>query len=234
MTTKAEVQNEKITCSIHGESYTTFVCQHLVQGHSLGFFYGNEESLRPDAWCSDCDRFLAKHRGEWNDETEAFAKVTVICANCYDVVRQRNEIPFKRIRPQGHPNIEDDGWELDNAAIKHLRHPETFIIPSEDDLQRLKVRDTAKLLFLFVDENNKIDCERMWVTIIRIQGDVYTGILESEPVRLIKLIPRTEIKFRREHIASILYPPTRQKPSKATQGSLKFKSSSWKDNDAYY
>jgi hypothetical protein len=234
MTTKAEIQNEKITCAIHGESDVTFVCHHLVQGQGVGFFYSDEEFLRPDAWCLECERFLTEHGGEWNDETEAFATVTVICANCYDGVRQRNEMPFKRIRPQGHPNLEEDGWELDNAAIKHLRHPETFMIPLHDDVRGLKVGDVAKLLFLFMGQNDPIDCERMWVTITQIENSDYRGRLESEPVRLRKLKLGMEIQFRQEHIASILYPATRQKPATPTQGSPKFKSSSWKDNVAYY
>ncbi len=93
MTTPSELPNEKITCARHGESYATFVCQHLVQGRGLGFFHGGEDVLRPDAWCAACDRFLTAHGGVWNDETEPFAQIKVICAQCYDDIRQRNALP---------------------------------------------------------------------------------------------------------------------------------------------
>ena len=50
----------------------------------------DEEGPRPDAWCDACDRAL-EQEGEWNDRSEAFAGVTLLCAGCYDEARRRNE-----------------------------------------------------------------------------------------------------------------------------------------------
>ena len=80
-----------IHCEKHGRRYATFVCCHLVQGSDLGFFYADDpEDERPDAWCGACDRVLLEE-GEWNDRSEGFAQVTLICSECYDAVRKRNE-----------------------------------------------------------------------------------------------------------------------------------------------
>lgn len=36
-----------------------------------------------NAWCDECDNLLMSV-GEWNDETEAFANIMMICENCYE------------------------------------------------------------------------------------------------------------------------------------------------------
>jgi hypothetical protein len=85
-------KTEPMICESHEGGYATFVCQHLVTGSGLGFFCADEpDDERPDAWCGDCDRIL-EEEGEWNDTSEAYAQVTVLCSGCYDVVRQRNEV----------------------------------------------------------------------------------------------------------------------------------------------
>jgi hypothetical protein len=34
---------------------------------------------------------VRQQEGEWNDRSEAFAKITLLCAGCYEVVKQRNQ-----------------------------------------------------------------------------------------------------------------------------------------------
>ena len=80
-------------CREHGAAYATFVCRHIATGSRQGFNYGNLEDPRPDAWCDACDRALMEHGGEWNDVSEAFAGITLICSECYDRARARNERP---------------------------------------------------------------------------------------------------------------------------------------------
>jgi hypothetical protein len=132
---------EKIMiCKLHGKSHATFICNHLAHGSGIGFYYGDEDDIRPDAWCYECDQNLMQNGGEWNDETEAFANITVICANCYDTVRLQNEIPHKRVSPKNHPTLEEEGWELASATRLHLLYPETFRIPSTSDIKKIKTR----------------------------------------------------------------------------------------------
>jgi hypothetical protein len=90
--------NKKIPlrCSEHGERYATFVCQHLVRGTGLGFFEPNRDPISPDesgdqaAWCSECEA-VRQQQGGWNDVSEAFAHVTMICDACFEASRRRNE-----------------------------------------------------------------------------------------------------------------------------------------------
>ena len=80
-----------VHCRVHGPVQAAFVCRHLVEQlrnprpGRIGFFKpaandGEPEELQ--AWCADCDVVL-RRVGEWNDESEAFAGVTLICSGCY-------------------------------------------------------------------------------------------------------------------------------------------------------
>lgn len=86
-------RNEQIECEIHGTSYATCVCHHLLTGQSLGFVCADDsDDPQPDAWCSECEK-VRLAEGEWNERSESFTRVSVICADCYEEVRQRNELP---------------------------------------------------------------------------------------------------------------------------------------------
>ena len=79
-----------LRCASHGPSQTTYVCQHLPQGHDLGFHQAEDPgNPRPDAWCDACNTVLEEH-GEWSDEAAALAKITILCAACYDAAEARN------------------------------------------------------------------------------------------------------------------------------------------------
>lgn len=81
---------ETVECDKHGSSNITFVCQHLAHGTGLGFFCDDtSDDPRPDAWCAECDAIMMAD-GDWNEENEKIAGITLLCANCYDEVRNRN------------------------------------------------------------------------------------------------------------------------------------------------
>jgi hypothetical protein len=90
----------QVVCDVHGATGPTYVCKHLVTGKDLGFFAADETtSERPDAWCSRCEQVRIAEGGEWNDRSESFAGITLICASCYDQARERNEArPGKKRR----------------------------------------------------------------------------------------------------------------------------------------
>jgi hypothetical protein len=78
-----------VHCDDHGPRRAAFVCRHLVGGSGLGFFTPDEPGDDLEAWCGECDRVL--HRcGEWNDESERFARITLICDLCFEAARTRN------------------------------------------------------------------------------------------------------------------------------------------------
>jgi hypothetical protein len=81
-------------CVRHGIRRPAFVCQHLRLGEGLGF-NTPPQPVDPElpfhnAWCDDCDAVLARE-GEWNDVSEAFAGVIVICEGCLEEIRSRNQ-----------------------------------------------------------------------------------------------------------------------------------------------
>ncbi|MEZ5919154.1 MAG: hypothetical protein R3D66_04345 [Alphaproteobacteria bacterium] len=85
----------KIECVEHGLQPETFVCQHLVQSLQTGTLCGfwcaeDPDNPRPDAWCNACEE-LVNRTGGWNDESESFAGVKLLCGKCYDRVKALNE-----------------------------------------------------------------------------------------------------------------------------------------------
>ena len=88
-------ESKYIECSEHGKQQATYVCQHIVQSlldrKPRGFWWSSEcsENPRPDAWCSECED-LVNRVGEWNDESEGFAGVKLLCAACYDQAKEMN------------------------------------------------------------------------------------------------------------------------------------------------
>jgi len=82
-----------VECGAHGNRPAAFVCQHLVAGNGRGFHCASDpempDQLCPDAWCDLCEEAF-QTEGEWNDRSEAVAKIAIMCDRCYEVARERN------------------------------------------------------------------------------------------------------------------------------------------------
>lgn len=85
----------KVECNTHGTTDATFLCRHLVEGENLGFNIGydpeNPDALCPDAWCDECEKVLDAE-GAWNENSEKFADIKLLCSHCYEQIRERNWI----------------------------------------------------------------------------------------------------------------------------------------------
>ncbi len=90
-----EDEAQYVECCEHGKQQATYVCQHVVQSlvekTPRGFWWSTEnpDNPRPDAWCTECEE-LVNRVGEWNDETEEFAGVKLLCGACYDRAKEMN------------------------------------------------------------------------------------------------------------------------------------------------
>jgi hypothetical protein len=78
-----------VQCPTHGAQARTYVCQHIIQTlrdrQPRGFFYGGDAPTdRGDAWCAACDAMLTSSGGDWHEEIEAKAGISLLCAACYD------------------------------------------------------------------------------------------------------------------------------------------------------
>lgn len=89
-------KQQMVECHCHGTRYPAYVCQHLNLHTPVGFYepfasdprvaYANDEL---NAWCNACDEILVK-TGEWNEESEAFAKIRLVCDVCYFAMKKVN------------------------------------------------------------------------------------------------------------------------------------------------
>ena len=92
-----DAENNIVECCTHGNRYPAYVCQHLNLHTPVGFYepfasdpsvtYANDEL---SAWCEACDEVLAE-AGEWNDESEAFAKIKLVCDVCFFEMKKLNQ-----------------------------------------------------------------------------------------------------------------------------------------------
>lgn len=76
-------------------------------------------------------------------------------------------------------------WYLDNVYDLNKESPYTFYVPSSEVLNKLKVGDLVKLIFVTEKaEEDGYRGERMWVQITNIKGKKFIGKLDNEPHRL--------------------------------------------------
>ncbi|WP_417492222.1 hypothetical protein [Maricaulis sp.] len=85
-----------VDCCTHGKVRAAFVCTHtlksLEDAEARGFIWTRDESGCLNAYCSLCDEKLQAVGGDWNDEAEAFAGVTMVCEGCASKVAGLNGV----------------------------------------------------------------------------------------------------------------------------------------------
>lgn len=88
-------EQQTVVCGQHGEGRATYVCQHIANGTARQFLCDEPDEDRPwpDAWCERCDEVIGEQRGEWDDETIAFASIQLFCHRCYERRRRTHHRP---------------------------------------------------------------------------------------------------------------------------------------------
>ena len=91
------LRDKYVECETHNTGRTAFVCQHLNKDSYTGFHEAFEsdplvEDEEDDyqAWCDKCEKVRLK-QGEWNDVSMAFAKIKIVCDQCYFEIKKRNQ-----------------------------------------------------------------------------------------------------------------------------------------------
>lgn len=83
-----------VTCGQHGQANATFVCQHIAKRLAKKFVIASDDnSPWPNAWCEVCEAMRERFggpTGQWTDESEEFAGVTLLCHHCHEA--RRNEL----------------------------------------------------------------------------------------------------------------------------------------------
>ncbi len=79
---------KKVECCSHGSRNAAYVCTHTVDtlrdNIPRGLTYVIDDDGCYNGYCDECDDVLERCGGEWNDESEGFAQVTLICEGCFE------------------------------------------------------------------------------------------------------------------------------------------------------
>lgn len=146
--------DKKVECAVHGKAEPAFICQHLVNGEHLGFNVGynpdEPDALYPDAWCDMCEDVLLDSESEWNDKSEAFADIKLVCSSCYCEIRAKNW------------NQDDEAFgNLVSNSFEHLKAVQKAFMEKyriEDHERWDWYQDTGKLVFSH-HNNPIVECE---------------------------------------------------------------------------
>ena len=92
---KLEPMKNIVQCQKHGAQEAAPVCCHLASSLSteipVGFYYSGTVAERSDAWCSECEEVRVQEggdSGDWNEASESFARITLVCGACYDRIAE--------------------------------------------------------------------------------------------------------------------------------------------------
>lgn len=106
------------------------------------------------------------------------------------------------------PDIEVDGWCLDDGEAYHAEAPDTFWIPDRESRESLEPGDLAKLIFRFNvdDAEDPVAVERMWVLVRERVPGGYLGVLDNDPDALEEndeFWSGIELPFAPQHVINI-------------------------------
>lgn len=90
-------------------------------------------------------------------------------------------------------------YKLVNAVKRNEESPNTFHIPTAEEISMVKVGTFVKLIF---EENGQ--GERMWVGVYFAKDGHFEGMLDNEPVKISSLKIRGKVTFKSENIIDIL------------------------------
>lgn len=173
-------------CNRHGQSKATFVCQHLARGRELGFYFAHDPgNPRPNAWCRECDAVLARV-GEWNDESEAFAGIMLLCSCCYDDAKSRNcDRHFKFLCDscsEIHQGIPGYGWSCpaDYSEIPEAERADRVELTDDTcviDQQYFYLRGTLEIPVIDASESLIFGA---WVCVTKASFDQYLQVKRTD------------------------------------------------------
>ena len=86
-------RGDPVSCGTHGARPAAFVCRHVLDslrtGARVGFHTPDDAADDDQGWCDACERVRARE-GEWNDRSEAYADIRLICLDCFQQARALN------------------------------------------------------------------------------------------------------------------------------------------------
>lgn len=107
------------------------------------------------------------------------------------------------------PDLDLDGWCLEDGEARHADAPQSFWIPELRRRESLQHGDLAKLLFRIAldDKADPFAVERMWVLVRGRDGPRYFGVLFNNPASIEtndELGIGIEVPFYARHVIDII------------------------------
>ncbi|MBJ6366806.1 DUF6882 domain-containing protein [Snuella sedimenti] len=92
------MKQKTVDCGNHGFRRPAFVCKHLNHKEKLGFeeAFDTHKGMDLDdedsfaAWCDECEQVRLETDG-WNEESEKFADIKLVCEECYFELKEFNK-----------------------------------------------------------------------------------------------------------------------------------------------
>ena len=138
----------------------------------------------------------------------------------------RTLLPVRRSRSVVERVLAHGGWELDDVQARHAANPDTFRLPSDEELAGLVPGTCARLIFTITDladpvrdgtepygragrPNLVLGHERMWVWVEQASGETLVGVLQNLPAAThTRLVAGARVSFRRGDVIDVeLAPP---------------------------
>ncbi len=91
---------------------------------------------------------------------------------------------------------------LVNAQERHQENPQSFQVPSKEELATIKPGDFVKLIFT-VQHVPNINGERMWVFVTRVNKNKLEGTLDNNPEFVDYVDYGSKISFTKDHVIQI-------------------------------
>lgn len=106
------------------------------------------------------------------------------------------------------PTLKDNGYYIICSKTTAEKNPDTFKIPSKEQIDAIEIGQCVKLIFTFINEEDEKVSERMWVLvkhIIKSNGQTrYVGELSNDPFSKNKYLNLGDtVYFRPQHIIDI-------------------------------
>jgi hypothetical protein len=111
-------------------------------------------------------------------------------------------LKFLKVHKRDLDSMEGGKYYLVNAVLEHRKNLNSFFIPSDDQIDSIKIGDFAKLIFTNRKGNNG---SRLWVVIEQINDDYYVGGINNSPNHPKKLGVDygQKIIFNKRHIINL-------------------------------
>lgn len=95
-------------------------------------------------------------------------------------------------------------WTFVDAEMTAKQYPDSFEIPTAEEIATVDKGSLVKLIFEIVDpiEGEPI-AERMWVIVTQRKGDNFIGILDNDPFYIRGLYAEDKVEFKAKNIISI-------------------------------